>query len=305
MALVARDVMGDTLFWLGRFAEARAHLEEGFALYDVRQHDFHVFQYGYDSGIACLCFGAWALWFLGYPDQAAERVEQAVSMARKLGHPFTFALALLFAAQLHSYRREPEPTHELAAEVMRISTKESFPMLLAQATIIQGWALAEQGRATEAIGQIRQGMADWKAIGHELEWSHFLGVLAEAYYRADQVGEALQVLTEALAFAEKTGERFWQPELYRLHGQLSLLSASPSSARLAEASFQKAIDLARELGARALELRATTSLARLWQRQGRTDEARSTLAGVVGSFTEGFATIDWLEATNAVPAVTT
>ena len=304
MALVARDVMGDTFFWLGRFSAARAHLEEGFALYDVRQHDFHVFHYGYDSGIACLCFGAWALWFLGYPDQATKRIELAASMARTLGHPFTFALALLFAAQLHSYRRESEPTRELAAEVMRISTKESFPMLLAQATIIQGWALAEQGRAAEAIAQIRQGMADWKAIGHELEWSHFLGLLAEAYRLGDQVGEGLEVLGEALAFADTTGERFWQPELYRLRGQLSLQSASSAEADV-EASFRKAIDLARELGAKALELRATTSLARLWQRQGRTDEARSTLAGITGSFTEGFATIDWLETKSAIPVVAT
>ena len=290
--LVAHEVMGDMQFWIGDFAAARVHLEQAFALYDDQQHDAHVFRYGYDLGMACLSFGSWALWFLGYPDEAMRRAEAGVSLARKLGHPFTFGLALLFLAQMHSYRREAELTRELTAEVMALSAKQNFPMLLNQATIIQGWALAEQGHAVEAIAQIRHGMSEWKAMGQELESSHFLGLLAEAYRRADRPDEGLEILTEALSVAERIGEGFWEAELYRLRGELLLSSAAPSRASAAEDSLKKAITSASARRAKALELRATTSLARLWLRQGRKDDARQALDEIQRWFTEGFDTAD-------------
>lgn len=294
--LVAHEVMGDTALWLGDFEATRRHMDRAFALYDIRQHDVHVFRYGYDLGVACLCFGAWALWFLGYPDQALRRAEEGSALAKKLGHPFTLALAVLFLGQLHSYRRAAEPTHTLTAEVMTVSARENFPMLLYQAAMIQGWALADQGHAVEAITQTRQGLLDWKAMGQELEYSHFLGLLAEGYRNAGQPDEALEVLSEAVSVAETIGEGFWQAELYRLQGELSLQSASHSRAIAPEESFQKAIADARARRAKSLELRATTSLARFWRRQGRKDEARRLLAEIHGSFTEGFDTIDWREA---------
>jgi class 3 adenylate cyclase/predicted ATPase len=237
--LVAHEVMGDMQFWLGDFGAARLHLDRAFALYDVQQHDIHVFRYGYDLGVACLCFGAWALWFLGYPTQALRTAEDGVSLARKLGHPFTFAFALLFAGQLYSYRREAEPTRELTAEVMTISAKQDFPMLLHQASMIQGWALADQGHAVEAIAQIRQGMAEWKAMGQELECSHFLGLLAEAYGRAGRYDDGLEVLTEALAVAGRIGEGFWEAELYRLRGDLLLGQHGPRSRHRLSLGFRR------------------------------------------------------------------
>ena len=301
--LVAHEVMGDMQFWLGDFGATRLHMDRAFALYDVQQHEVHVFRYGYDLGVACLCFGAWALWFLGYPAQAYRRAEDGVSLARKLGHPFTFAFALLFAGQLHSYRRETDPTLALTAEVMTISAKQDFPMLLHQASMIRGWALAEQGDAVEAIAQIRQGMAEWKAMGQELERSHFLGLLAEACRKAGRHDEGLEVLTEALSVADGIGEGFWEAELYRVRGELLLEARSPSRSDDAEESFRKAIAVAGARGAKALEVRATTSLARLWQQQGHKEDARRVLAEIERWFTEGFDTPDLREARRLLNAL--
>ena len=302
--LVAHELMGDTQLWLGDFGATRRHMERAFALYDGTQHDVHVFLHGYDLGVASLCFGGWALWFLGYPAQAVRAVDDGVSLARKQGHPFTFALALMFAGQLRSYRREADRTHELMAEVMTISAKQNFPMLLNQATIIQGWALAEQGHAAEAIAQIRQGLAGWKAMGQELELSHFLGLLAEAYRRAGRPDEGLDVVAEALSVADRIGEGLWTAELHRLEGELALETGARSATSAPEASFEKAIAVARAQQAKALELRAATSLARLWQREGKRNDARRVLADIHGRFTEGFDTVDWREADDLLKTLT-
>jgi predicted ATPase len=301
--LVAHEVMGDTQFWLGDFGATRLHLDRAFALYDVKQHDVHVFRYGYDLGVASLCFGAWALWFLGYPEQASRRVEDGVSLARQLGHPFTFALALLFAGQLHSYRREAELTLALTAEVMTISAKQDFPMLLHQASIIRGWALADQGHAVEAIAQIRQGMTEWKAMGQELECSHFLGLLAEACRQAGRHDEGLEVLIEALSVADRIGEGFWEAELYRVRGELLLDTGSPARSDDAEEAFRKAIAVAGARRAKGLELRAATSLARLWRQQGRREDARRVLTEIEPWFSEGFDTPDLTEARGLLNAL--
>jgi predicted ATPase len=285
------------LLWLGDFPAARAHLEQGVALYDIREHRSHAFLYGYDSGVACLSFGAWALWFLGYPDQALRRMEDALRVARELAHSFSFAFARQFAGQLHLYRREYDLARELAAEVITISTEQDFLIWLAMARIVHGSALAEQEQAREGIAEIRQGMADWQAMGQELELPQFLALLAEAHDRADQSEEGLKVLADALVVAEKTGERFWTAELYRLYGELSLRVADAETGkRGAEQSFRKAIEIARRQSAKSLELRAAMSLSRLWQRQGKKDEARQMLAEIYGWFTEGFDTADLQEA---------
>jgi TOMM system kinase/cyclase fusion protein len=300
--LVANDVMGDTLFWLGEFAAARSHLEQGVALYDVQQHQSHVFLYGYDSGVACLGFGAWALWFLGYPDQALRRAEEALSVARQLAHPFSLAFALQFAAQLHHYRREYRLARELATEVITVSAEQGFPLWSGMGTIIRGWALAKEGKGIEGLAQIRQGIVEWQVTGFELEWPHFLALLAEAHETVDQPKEGLKLLAEARAAADKTGEGFWDAEMRRLHGELSLQVAAMETGNgeerrvVPEESFLKAIEIARRQQAKSLELRAVMSLSRLWQRQGKKDEARRMLTAIYGWFTEGRDTPDLREA---------
>jgi predicted ATPase len=295
LLLVAHNVLGDTLVWLGEFAGARAHLEQGITLYTPQQHRSHAFLYGYDSGVHGLSFGAWALWYLGYPDQALRRIHDALTLAQELSHPFSLAFALAFAAWLHQLRREGQATQEGAAAAMALSTDQGFPFWGAWGTILRGWALAEQGQSTEGIAQMRQGIAAWRATGAELQRPYYLALLAEAYGRAGQAAEGLRVLAEALTAVHNTGERQHEAELYRLKGELRLQQDVPD-AHEAERCLRQAVDVACRQQAKSLELRAAVSLARLWQQQGKRAEAHELLAPIYGWFTEGFDTADLQEA---------
>jgi TOMM system kinase/cyclase fusion protein len=293
--LVAHNVLGDTLVWLGEFAGARAHLEQGMALYNLQQHRSHAFLYGYDSGVHCLSFGAWALWYLGYPDQALRRIHAALTLAQELSHPFSLAFALAFAAWLHQLRREGQAVQEPAAAVIALSTDQGFLFWVAWGTILQGWALAEQGQSAEGMAQMCQGIAAWRATGAELQRPYYLALLAEAYGKAGQADEGLRVLAEALTAVHTTGERQHEAELYRLKGELLLQQDVPDEQE-AESCFRQAVDVARQQQAKSFELRAAMSLSRLWQPQGKSAEARQLLEPIYGWFTEGFDTADLQEA---------
>jgi TOMM system kinase/cyclase fusion protein len=295
LLLVAHNVLGDTLVWLGEFAVAREHLEQGMALYNPQQHRSHAFLYGYDSGVHCLSFAAWALWYLGYPDQALRRIHEALTLAQELSHPFSLAFALAFAAWLHQLRREEQAAQEWAAAAIALSTDQGFPFWVAWGTILRGWALAEQGQRAKGIAQMRQGITAWRATGAELQRPYYLALLAEAYGKAGQAEEGLSVLAEALTAVHKTGERQYEAELYRLTGEL-LRKQDGSDEQEAESCLRQAVDVAHQQQAKSLELRAAMSLSRLWQSQGKRAEARELLAPIYGWFTEGFDTADLQEA---------
>ncbi len=178
---------------------------------------------------------------------------------------------------------------------MALSTEQGFPVFLAQGAISRGWALAAQGHGVEGLSQIREGLAALQATGTEFLRSHFLALLAEAYGKAAQVEEGLSTVAKGLAFVERTEERFYEAELYRLRGEL-LFQQSPDNATEAAACFHRALDVSRNQAAKSWELRAATSLARLWQQQGKMAEARELLAPVYGWFTEGFDTADLKDA---------
>jgi predicted ATPase len=307
--LPAHSAFGVASFYHGELAVAREHWEQAIALYDPQKHSPQVFGVAvHDLGVYCRSYAAWTLWFLGYPDQALKRIREALTLAREIAHPYSLAAALGYAARLHQFRREGQMTHEQAEAAITLSTDQGFPAYLALGTMLQGWALAERGQREEGIAQIRQGVADWRATGAELLWLYFLALLAETYGKGGQVREGLTVVGEALAIVDKNEERFYEAELYRLKGQLVLQSRSPQSTvsdlrpqapdpqAEAEACFHKAIEIARKQQAKSLELRATVSLARLWQSQGKKDEARQPLAEIYGWFTEGFDTKDLQEA---------
>jgi TOMM system kinase/cyclase fusion protein len=295
LLLVAHSVLGDTLIWLGEFAGARAHLEQGIALYNPQQYRSHAFLYGYDSGVHCLSFGAWALWYLGYPDQALRRIHDALTLAQKLSHPFSLAFALAFAAWLHQLRREGQAAQEQAAATIALATDQGFPFWESWGTVLQGSVLAEQGQSVEGIAQMRQGIAAWRATGAELQLPYYLALLMEAYGKAGQAEEGLRVLAEALTAVHKTGERQHEAELYRLKGELLLKQDIPDEQE-AESCLHQAVDIARQQQAKSLELRAAMSLSHLWQQQGKRTEAYDLLAPIYGWFTEGFDTTDLQEA---------
>jgi predicted ATPase len=290
--------MGQTLFYLGEFAPARAHLDKGIALYDPQQHRSHVFRYGHDGGVACLCHVIEVLWCLGAPDDALQRGHETLTFARELSHSPSLAFALFYTAMLHQFRREAPTVQEQIEAVITLSTEQGFPFWLAMATILQGWVLAVQGEGEEGIAQMRQGLSAYQAVGSAFLRPYFLALLAESYGKSVQIEEGLTVLAEALGIVERTGERWWEAELHRLRGELLLAQAGVEkpSVEAAEACFQQALTIARCQQAKSLELRAAMSLARLWQHQGKRAAAHQLLAEIYGWFTEGFDTVDLQEA---------
>ena len=296
LLLQAHHALGPTLFSLGEFAPAQGHLEQGRALYDPQQHRSHAFLYGgHDPGICCRAHTAWVLWCLGYPDQALQRSHEALTLAQELSHPHSLVRALFFAAALHEFRQEGEAAQERAEATMALSHHQGFASSLARGAVLRGWALAIQGQGVEGVAEIRQALGAYRATGAEQERPHHLALLAEAYGKAGQAEEGLRVLAEALAAVDQTGERWWEAELHRLKGELLLWQAVLNEHQ-AEACFHQALDIARHQQAKSLELRAATSLSRLWQQQGKCIEARELLAPVYDWFTEGFDTADLQEA---------
>jgi len=298
----AHRMQGDLLYRLGEFALAREHLEQGIALYNSQERR----SYGVldDPAVYCLSFAAYTLWFLGYADQALQRSHEALSLARELSHPHSLAFALCFAAMVHQHRREGQAAQERAEAAIRLATEQGFPHWVASGTALRGWALAEQGQEEEGIAQVRRGMAAWQDTGAETARPYYLALLAEAYGKAGQAEKGLAALADAPAMVDKTGERRWEAELYRLKGELLLAQEGSrlqavgfrENTTEAEECFHKAIDVARKQQAKSLELRAVLSLARLWQQQGKHHAARDMLSTIYNWFTEGFDTKDLQEA---------
>jgi predicted ATPase len=241
-----------------------------------------------------MAWAAQSLWMLGYPEQALQRGREALVLGRELDHPASLAQALVLVTLLRQYRREITETLELAEELQGLAADQGLLFHLAAASVLRGWALVEQGRSEEGMAQIRQGFDTGGPTRTHMR-AHSFAVLAEAWGKGGNFTEGLAVLATALTRVEETGIRFYEPELWRLQGEF-LLALDPNNPAEAEARFRQGIAVARRQQANSLELRATMSLARLWQRQGRRDEARATLAAVYSTFTEGFTTPDLVEA---------
>jgi predicted ATPase len=318
----AHSMLGVTLAWLGEFPAAREHLEQGQHLYDPQRHRYVALLYGDDTGVVCRAYGASILWYLGYPDQARRSRQAALALAREVAVPHIVAFALDSAAWLHLHCREEDTTWEYLAALEALASTQGFQHWVAASTILRGRRLVQQCQEEEGIALMRQGLAAYRTTGAELGRAQFLALLVEAYGQIGQTEEGLMLLTEALTAIHKTGERHCEAELYRLQGELTLQQARASHQHVkskstrrhkkmsvisaqssiatphadAEACFLKAIEIARRQQAKSLELRATTSLARLWQQQGKQKEAHRMLSEVYGWFTEGFDTKDLQEA---------
>jgi predicted ATPase len=293
--MMAHQVLGGVLFWLGELAPAHAELEQGIARYQPQQHRAMAASYGVDNGVVGYCYAAWVLWSLGYPDQAVQRSRVALTLAQEGAHPYSLAFALNWAATLQMLLRQGQATQEWAEATISQTSEHGFPLYLAFSTVLRGWALARQGQRAEGIGHIHQGLAAYRATGAALAQPWHLALLAEAYQHARQTEEGLAALAEALTAVHNTGERVYEAELYRLQGALRL-AQSPDYAAEAEACFHRALDVARAQQAKSWELRATMSLSRLWQQQGKRAEGYERLAPIYGWFTEGLDTADLRDA---------
>jgi predicted ATPase len=290
---LARWGLGFDLVRVGEFAPGLAHLEHVIAFYDPQVHQSLAFTYGSDPGVATRSWASWASWFLGYPDQAVKHSQESLALAQEFSHPAALAFAQGVASLFHLLRRDFKRARELADSCYHLATQHKFPHWLAVMGFVRGRLQVERGQTQEGISQMAQSLATYQAIGTEDIRSMLLALLAEGYGKAGQAHEGLDRLSEATAFVQETGERFYEAEIHRLQGELLLMQGNEAEA---EASFDRAIEVARRQSAKSWELRAAMRLARLWGRQGRADEARQVLAGVYGWFSEGFDTLDLREA---------
>jgi TOMM system kinase/cyclase fusion protein len=303
MLVAAHRALGTTLFIMGEPASAPTHFAQGIALYDPSQHRSAVFQHGEDSGVICYIYAAWALWYLGYPDQGLVRSHEALTLAQQSAHPFSLGFVLCWAAMFHQFRLEAQVAQDRAEAAISLATAQGFPVWLANSSMLRGWTLAQQGQAEEGIEQFHQGLLTLRATGAEVLQPYFLALLADAHGTMGQPEEGFTVLTEALTLADTRGERWYESETYRLKGALLLQQNSDNQAEV-ENCFHQAIAIAQNQQAKSLELRAATSLARLWQSQGKRDEARQLLSDVYNWFTEGFDTADLKDAKALLASLT-
>jgi class 3 adenylate cyclase/tetratricopeptide (TPR) repeat protein len=307
LLIEAHGLAGFAFLSRGEFVRARLTLEQGIAHYQP-QHQALTPLYGNVNPQGGLTTRAWALWFLGYPEQALTRVYEALRLAQELGHPFSLGRALIYAAGLHHERGEGRAAQEHAEVMVALSHEHGFSPRVAQGTVVRGEALIAQEQWAEGIAQVRQGLEESTV---QPKRTFHLAWLARGYGGAGQVDEGLAAIAEALRLVDKNDERFYEAEVYRIKGELTFAQSKvqsleskatdprsllPDPQGEAEACFLKAIEIARKQQAKSVELRATTSLTRLWQQQGKTAEAHLMLSEVYNWFTEGFDTKDLREA---------
>jgi predicted ATPase len=289
--------LGFLLFALGEYKTALALLEQVISFYDPDQHHrAFVFLQGSDAGPSALAYAACCLWCLGYPQQAAERSQEALALARIMDHPFSRADVVAYAGCVfNQMRRDAQALGGSAQELKRLAN-EKLPGWSASSTWYWGEALAIRGHLEDGIAKMQKGLALRQRLPELCYRSGSLCALAQAQARAGRPKEGLATLAEALAWVDETNERYCEAELHRVRAELLRAERVQGHEADAEASLQHAIEIARRKSAKSWELRATTSLARLWLEKNRRDEARQVLGECYGWFTEGFETPDLQEA---------
>jgi class 3 adenylate cyclase/predicted ATPase len=293
--LVGHRILAHSLIRHGDYRAALAHVETAASLYRPDEHRDSAFHYGQDIGVSAFVQLSSALWHRGYPDQCARAADRALTYSRELGHAHTLAQALYWAGMAAVFARDVATVCVHSNNCVALASEHGFPQWTAWGRILQGWADAQRGEATTGIARIRDGLAATEATGARAYTPRFLTLLAEALAFAGKIEEALAALDDALAQAAASGAKGDSAEIHRVRGEFTGRLPYPDPAK-AEESFRTALAIARDQGTRGYELRAATSLARLWGEQGRRGEARDLLAPVYGWFTEGFDTADLKDA---------
>jgi DNA-binding winged helix-turn-helix (wHTH) protein/tetratricopeptide (TPR) repeat protein len=289
LALSAHVELGVAEHFQGKLASSLAHCETALALHDERHHRDGVLY----RAVHALGHASWDLWILGWPDRALARAREAVALARQLGHPFSLGHALMFETVVHLLRRAAAEQRERAAELMAFGEKHGFPFFLGLARTFHAAARVAAGEP-EAVADLLPGLAQSGGTGSRAGAPGLLSVVGEAYLTAGRHSEARGAVEGGIALAAQTGQAHMDADLHRLRGEIVL--AAGGTPADAEAHFHRALEIARSQEARSYELRAVTSLARLWRDQGRRAEARALLQPVYDWFTEGFDTADLKDA---------
>jgi len=250
-------------------------------------------QLGHDLGTLSGGLSALTAWLRGQPETAQRRAAESLERAERIGEAFALYTALVLFQMLAHLMRDAAAVRELGAQLAKCLEENGFSSPYAFFHAAEGWLLVQDGELAGGIARLESGLAEARATGACVGLPLLLGTLAEAELARGATPSGLAALDEAVAFAEETGERFWEAEIHRLRGELLLLGGERDPA---EASFCRALEVAGEQGARALELRAATSLARFWKERGDMVRARALLAPVHRSFEQGHDTRDFREA---------
>jgi predicted ATPase len=293
---IAHRLVGTTDLTMGEFTSGLHHLKQARALYDWEHHASYRHQYGQDIGASALCYLSWALWHLGYIDQASEAAAEAIKLAEKSSHPHTLVYTICHARGfMDLFGRRHEDIQSYADLVTSICGENGFSHWMNCGKIFHGWAAVCRGQVDTGMEVLREGMVGWQKSGAGLWMPIFLMLEAEAYRKSGCDEAALQAVERALAICEDSGERWAMAEVLRSKGHL-LLSARRADEAAIESILHKSLEIARCQQARCWELRTSCDLSRLWQRQGQSKKALKLLQSVYDQFTEGFDTADLRDA---------
>ncbi|HME70904.1 MAG TPA: adenylate/guanylate cyclase domain-containing protein [Myxococcota bacterium] len=293
--LSAHYQVGEPLLFQGHFSQALHHFEQSLRLYNPSEHGSSAYTVGADRGVADHGHAAQCHVYLGHPDRALAVSEAAVALAKRVKHPLSLAHALADAAIVHFQRGELDRMRERAEELVGLAEELGLPFYLGGGRVFRGLARVKSGEGEAGIAEMQQAMAELAGIGAGVGAPALLCSLAEGLRKVGRHNDALGALGLGVAQSEQQGQHFWDAELHRLRAEI-LLDKNGNTASEAEALFRQSIEIAQRQEAKTFELRAATSLARLWQHQGKRDAARALLAPLYAWFTEGFDTRDLIEA---------
>jgi adenylate cyclase len=271
------------------------YLHQVTKVYDYKQHHKILVQIrGSDAGIGAMAYETCCLWCLGYPDLALKRSQETLELGKRSAHPFSFADALCFAGCLfHSMRRDATGLAKAADELIQTADISSLVGWRPTGVRYCGEALVLQGKITESMELIQKGISGMRSEEIAIYISSTLATLVEGQIKKGLFEDARENLDEAFSFIDKTDERYWEAELFRLKGELLINDGDIAGA---EACLNRAIEIARSQKAKSLELRAGMSLAQMWDKRGKKKQAHQLLGEIYNWFTEGFDTYDLLAA---------
>jgi len=300
---LAHRTLGTTYVTTGNFAPGLRHLERARALYEPERHVRLRHQFGQDIGAAALCYLSWALWHLGYVDQASEVADEAVQRAQESSHPHTLVYTICHARGfMDIFRRRADHMQSYADMVVSLCAEHGFSHWINFGRILQGWAAICRGEIAPGTEVLRAGVAGWRGTGSRLWLPAFLALEAVAYAKGGRGDAASQAIDQALAVSKETGESWAEVEVLRIKAGL-LMASAHATAEEVETLLVASLGLARRQQARCFELRAACDLARIWQGQHRRNEALPLLQSIYGQFTEGFQTADLQDAKELIESL--
>jgi len=288
-------LVGTSLLFTGNIAAGRGHLDQAIALYDPAGHLPLATRFSPDAGVTILCYRSLALWLLGYPDAAQRDNDDALKKAREIGQAASLMTAVSRIAISNTTFRNYVAATAQAQELVALAEEKGSLYWKVIGMLVRGSVLALTGRASEAVEMLISGISAYRTTGGTIFTPLTFPILARAHTELGQFEEAWRCIGEAMTAVEIAKEKWCEAEVHRVAGEIALMSSEPDAAK-AEACFERALAVARQQQAKSWELRAATSLARLWRDQGKRDKARGLLAPIYGWFTEGFDTLDLKEA---------